>query len=154
MKVFHHQPEETMTTGKGRLTNFRLLLWGMAISVALALALVGAFHWRRGSSINRNDPYTRIPFRPGVAYDSLNVSISNTEDEPYLDTSLNLYVGAVLYRVQIGTIRPGETVTRSLHSFTNERGESLDPDAIRISELEVRARFGGYDVHKDFPPPR
>jgi hypothetical protein len=54
----------------------------------------------------------------------------------------------------IGTIRPGETIKRSLRGLTNERGESFSPGIPKTSELEVRARFGGYDVHKDFPPPR
>jgi hypothetical protein len=88
-----------------------------------------------------------------VTYESSDVIVGNTEEEPYLDTSLIIYVGATRYRMQIGTIRPGETIKRSLRGLTNERGESFSPGAPKTSELEVRARFGGYDVHKDFPPP-
>ena len=103
--------------------------------------------------MNASDHYAGIPFRPKVTYDSSGVTISNTEEGPYLDTSLNVYVGATHYGVRVGTIRPGETVKRSLRSLTNERGESFEPGSPGTSELEVRARFGRYDVHKDFPPP-
>ncbi|HKP39083.1 MAG TPA: hypothetical protein VJT71_19650 [Pyrinomonadaceae bacterium] len=95
-----------------------------------------------------------IPFRPKLTYESSNVSVTNTESEPYLDTSVHIYVDGTLYSAQIGRINPGETVTRLLSSLTNERGESFDPGSSRVSELEVRARFGRYAVHKDFPPPR
>jgi hypothetical protein len=70
-----------------------------------------------------------------------------------LNTSLNIYVGAIPYKLQIGTILPGETIRRSLRDLTNERGESFNAGTPRASQLEVRARFGGYEVHKDFPPP-
>jgi hypothetical protein len=89
-----------------------------------------------------------------VTYDSLGVTISNTEQEPYLDTRLNLYVGVTIYSVQVGTMRPGETITRSLRTFSNERGENFDPDNQKAILLEVKARFSGYDVHKDLPPPQ
>jgi hypothetical protein len=89
-----------------------------------------------------------------VTYQSLGVAVSNTEQEPYLDTRLNLYVGAIVYSVQVGTLNPGETVTRPLRAFSNEHGESFDPDSHKAILLEVRARFSGYDVHKDFPPPQ
>jgi hypothetical protein len=154
MKKIRHQPKEASSTESARLTLFRILLWGMVASIVLALALVGVLHWRRDSTTKTSDPYATIPFRPKVTYDSSDVTISNTEEEPYLDTSLNIYVEATRYRMQIGTIRPGETIKRSLRGLINERGESFNPGAPRTSELEVRARFGGYDVHKDFPPPR
>jgi hypothetical protein len=153
MKETHQQSSEASANGHAGLTIFRILLWGMAASVVLALAFVVALHWRRESKAMTSDLYNTIPFRPRVTYDSLNVTISNTEAEPYLETSLNLYVGATLYSLQIGTIRPGETITRPLRTLTNERGESFNPGMPKTSELEVRARFGGYDVHKDFPPP-
>jgi hypothetical protein len=140
------------SNGNVRLSFFRILFWGVAVSLVLALVLIATLHWRQASKTN--DPYANIPFHPKVTYDSFNVTITNTEAEPYLNTSLNLYVGAVLYSAQVGTIRPGESVTRSLRSLTNASGESFDPNTPRTSELEVRARFGGYDVHKDFPPPR
>ena len=121
--------------------------------------------WQRQSA---SDPYATLPFRPAVTYDSWNVSIRNTEQEPYLNTSLRLYVGGSLYSMQVGTIQPGATVTRSLLSLTNERGDKLNPNSVQsnsnsggstqssvqISELEVRATFRGHEVHKDFPPPK
>lgn len=76
------------------------------------------------------------------------------EAEPYVDTSLNVYIDGTLYSTQLGTVLPGRTVQRPLRSLLNERGESFDPTRAGISELEVRARFGGYAVHKDFPPPK
>jgi hypothetical protein len=102
---------------------------------------------------NTSDPYAALPFRPKVTYDSSDMTISNTEKEPYLDTSLNIYIEATRYSMQIGTIGPGETLKRSFSSLRNERGESFKPGIPRTSELEVRARFRGYDVHRDFPPP-
>lgn len=133
--------------------SLRILLWGAALSAILAMSLLVTFHWRRDSAPSTIDPYAAVPFRPRVAYDSLDVIISNTEEEPYLDTRLNLYVETVVYSVQIGALHPGETATRSLRAFTNERGESFDPATHRALLLEVRARFSGYDDHKDFPPP-
>src|SRR5436305_11193681 len=104
MKETRLQPEEASSMRNSRLTIFRLLPWGLVASIVLALSIVGVLHWRRASKTNASDPYAMIPFRPRVTYDSLNVSITNTEEEAYLNTSLNLYVGATLYSVQIGTI--------------------------------------------------
>lgn len=59
--------------------------------------------------------------------------------------------------MQIGTIRPGETVTHSLLSLTNEQGAAFNPNSVgsnQISELEIRATFRGHEVHKDFPAPK
>ena len=153
MKDARHRPEEASSNGGARLTASRIPLWVTVAFIVLASALAGLLHWRRDSTTNADDPYAGIPFRPEVTYNSSEVTISNTEGEPYLDTSLNIYVGATLYRVRVGTVRPGETVKRPLRSLTNERGESFEPGSPGTSELEVRARFGGYDVHKDFPPP-
>lgn len=153
MNETRHQTEASSPSENPRSKVWRRLLWGITILVLLAAALLGVFHWRRSPTTVTNDPYAKVPFRPRVTYDSLNVSVTNTEGEPYLDTSLNLYVGALLYSVRVGTIRPGETITCSLRSFKNERGESFDPNTTKTSELEVRARFAGYDVHKDFPAP-
>lgn len=153
MKETQQRPEEASSTRNSRSTLFRILLWGTAVTIVLASTLFGVLHWRRDSATVTSDPYATLPFRPRVTYESSDVVISNTEEEPYLETSLIIYVGATLYRMQIGTIRPGETIRRSLRSLTNERGESFSPGVPRTSELEVRARFGGYDVHKDFPPP-
>ena len=153
MKDARQRPEEASSNGDDRLTASRIPLWVTIAFIVLASALVGLLHWRRDSTTNASDPYAGIPFRPKVTYDSSEVTISNTEEEQYLDTSLNIYVGATRYRVRVGTIRPGETVKRPLRSLTNERGESFEPGSPGTSELEVRARFGGYDVHKDFPPP-
>lgn len=144
------QPQES-PTGNTRLT---ILLWAAAVSVILMLALVAALRWQRDSAPDANDPYAAVPFRPSVTYDSLNVTIRNIEEEPYFDTRLNLYVGVIVYSVQIGTMHPDETATRSLRDFTNEQGESFDPTTHKAILLEVRARFGAYDAHKDFPPPQ
>lgn len=133
---------------------FRALMFAIAGSVILAVAVVSLLHWRRQSATIPSDPYATIPFRPAVTYDSWNVSIRNTEQEPYLNTSLILYVGGTRFSAPVGTIRPGETVTRSLLSLMNEQGESFNPGSLQISELEVRANFRGYELHKDFPVPR
>jgi hypothetical protein len=153
MKETHHQHEEASSNRNARSPLFPILLWGMAVSVVLASALVGVSYWQRDSTTSTSDPYATVTFLPKVTYDSSDVTISNTQEEPYLDTSLIIYVDATLYRLQIGTIRPGETIKHSLRSLTNERGERFSLEAPRTSELEVRARFGGYDTHKDFPPP-
>jgi hypothetical protein len=142
-------PEETASTVNTRPTAFRIA----TVSIVLAAALAAALLWRRGPTTNTSDPYAAVPFRPKVTYDSSSVAVTNTEEEPYLETSLNVYVGATLYRAQVGTIRPGETVTRPLRGLTDGRGRSFEPGSPRTSELEVRARFRGHDVHRDFPPP-
>jgi hypothetical protein len=154
MKESRHQPDETSSTANTRLTISRILLWAVAVSAILALAFIVALHSRPDFTANTSDPYAALPFRPGVTYDSLDVTIINTEEEPYLDTRLNLYVGAIVYSVKLGTMHPGEKIIRSLRTFTNEHGESFDPATHKAILLEVRARFGGYDVHKDFPPPQ
>jgi hypothetical protein len=152
MKETRYQRKEASFTGIARLSFFRILIWAAVASIILASA-VAVIYWRRNIMTNESDLRTNIPFRPKVSYDSSDVTISNTEDEPYLDASLNIYVEATRYSLEIGTIGPGETIRRPLRSLTNERGESFNPGVPRTSELEVRARFGGYDVHKDFPPP-
>ncbi|MFZ0749179.1 MAG: hypothetical protein WAM70_07450 [Pyrinomonadaceae bacterium] len=132
----------------------RILLFALTASVVFAV--VSACRSHRAS-----DPYATLPFRPAVTYNSWNVSIRNTEQEPYLNTSLRIYVGGTLYSMRVGTIRPGETVTHSLLSLTNEHGDKFNPNSVgstpssvQISELEVRATFRGHEVHKDFPPPK
>jgi hypothetical protein len=132
----------------------RILILAALVSVAFVGFIVSALLWHRQSSNVASDPYATLPFRPHVTFDSGNVSILNTEQEPYLNTSLRLYVGGSLYSLQVGTIRPGETVTRSLLNLTNEKGDRFNPNAVQISELEVRANFRGHEVHKDFPPPK
>lgn len=138
------------------------------MSVAVAGFTVSAILWHRQSPNVASDPYATLPFRPAVTYDSWNVSIRNTETAPYLNTSLRIYVGGTLYSMQVGTIQPGETVTHSLLSLTNEHGNKFDPNSVgsnsgsvgaipsdvRLSELEIRASFRGHEVHKDFPPPK
>ena len=136
---------------RSRSTVSRILI-GSAVLIFLLFGAFFVIRWLRATT-PAGDPYAALPFRPRVAYDSSNVTITNTEAEPYLDTSLNVYVGGTLYSAQLGTIPPGVTVQRPLRSLTNERGESFAPNVPGISELEVRARFGGYAVHKDFPPP-
>ena len=131
----------------------RFLLWITAGTILLVSAVVFVVYWRRSSATDANDPYAPVPFHPKVIYDAVNVTVTNTEAEPYLDTSLIIYVQSTRYTTQIGTIRPGESKSFSLRSLTNERGERFHPGEPRTSELEVRARFKGYEVHKDFPPP-
>jgi hypothetical protein len=138
----------------------RILIFAVTASMVIAV-VASACRSRQQPANVTTDPYATLPFRPAVTYDSWNVSIRNTEQEPYLNTSLRLYVGGTLYSLQVGTIRPDETVTRSLLSLTNEHGDKFNanfvratPSAAQISELEVRATFRGHDVHKDFPPPK
>lgn len=152
MNETRHQRKQASSRGIGRLTLFRILVWAAVVSIVLASA-AGVLLWRRNSRTNAGDFRVAIPFRPEVTYDSSKVTIDNTEAEPYLDTSLIIYVDATRYSLKIGTIGPGETIKRPWHSLTNERGESFKPGVSKTSELEVRARFGGYEVHKDFPPP-
>ena len=123
----------------------------MAILFVLAI-FVGIRWWQEPAS-DASDLYATIPFRPKVTYDSSNITVSNTEAEPYMATSLRVYVGSTLYSLDIGTIQPRETMTSSLLSLTSGSGESFQPGLPKTSELEVRAHFGGHDVHKDFPPP-
>jgi hypothetical protein len=154
MKETRRQHEEASSNRNVRPGLFAILLWGVAASVVLASALVGVIHFlKRDAKKSTGDSYAALQFLPKVTYDSSDVTISNTQAEPYLDTSLIIYVDATPYTTQVGTVRPGETIKRPLGSLTNERGESFSPGAPRTSELEVRARFGRYDVHKDFPPP-
>jgi hypothetical protein len=125
-----------------------------AISVVFAFIITAACERQSSPKpTNDNDLYATIPFRPKVVYDASSVAVTNTEEEPYLDVILNIYVGAVLYRAHIGSIQPGETITCPLQNLINDQGESFHPGMPRTSELEVRARFRGYDDHKDFPPP-
>ena len=133
----------------------RTVLRVLIITIAGLVLAIAASACRSPRQSRRltSDPYAPLPFRPAVSYDSGNVSIRNTEQEPYLNTSVRLYVGGTLYSVPVGTIQPGETLTRSLISLTNEHGDKFNPNAAQISELEVRATFRGYEVHKDFPPP-
>lgn len=152
MKETRYQRKEASANEPGRLTLFRILLWAVVTSIILGAAL-GVFYWRRNLTTNTRDLRNSIPFHPKVTYDSADVTISNTEDEPYLDTNLNIYIESTRYSLKIGTIVPGEIIKRPWRSLTDERGESFRPGVPRTSELEVRARFGGYEVHKDFPPP-
>jgi hypothetical protein len=125
-------------------------------AVALLLSVLAIFalvRWRQSKSANNSDPQATIPFRPRVTYESGNVLVTNTETEPYFDTSVNIYVDGTLFRDELGTVNPGETKQLPLSRLTNESGERFDTGQGRISELEVRARFGGYAVHKDFPAP-
>jgi hypothetical protein len=152
MKETRYQRKEASATGLARLTLLRILLWAAVASIVLG-AVLGVFYWRRNLTTNTRDLRNTIPFHPKVTYDSSDVTISNTEDEPYLDSNLSIYVESTRYTLKIGTIVPGEIIKRPWRSLTDERGESFKPGGARTSELEVRARFGGYDVHKDFPPP-
>jgi hypothetical protein len=152
MKETRYQRKGASAAGIARRTFLRILVLAAVASIGLGTAL-DVFYWRRNLTTNTRDRRNTIPFQPRVTYDSSNVTISNTEDEPYLDTNLNIYVESTRYTLKIGTIVPGEIIKRPWRSLTDERGESFSPGVARTSELEVRARFGGYDVHKDFPPP-
>ena len=122
----------------------------MLLSLSAIFVLV---RWRQSRSAKDPDPYATIPFRPRITYESGNVLVTNTETEPYFDTSVNVYVDGTLFSDDLGTINPGETKQLPLSRLTSESGERFKTGQGRISELEVRARFGGYAVHKDFPAP-
>jgi hypothetical protein len=130
----------------------RRFIWTAAAIIVLAIGFAGVLKWRRATTAGTKPPYV-LPFHPEVTYDKSEVTIRNTEAEPYLDTSLIIYVEGTRYSAGLGTIQPGETIRRSLSILVNERGDTFRAGSPRTSELEVRARFGGYDVHKDFPPP-
>ena len=129
-------------------------MWGVA-AIALAAVVLSVFYWRQLSKATTSrELNASIPFRPAVTYHGLNVSVRNTEQEPYVNTSMILYVGGTRYSAHVGTIRPGETVTHSLLTLTNEHGASFNPNSLQISDLEVRANFRGHEMHKDFPTPK
>ena len=130
----------------------RLLVWGFVL-VALAIAGFSIVRWRQRAGPGSTSSLIGIAFHPRLTYDSEYISVTNTEGEPYLEASLNIYIDGTLYRARIGTIQPGQTVRTPLRELVNERGESFDRRRPAISELEVRAYFGGYAVHKDFKPP-
>jgi hypothetical protein len=132
---------------------FRRVVCGLAVAAVVVVALAVALRWRGPAQTVPADPYAAVPFRPRIIYDLPDVTVVNTEAEPYLDTRLTLYVGWTPYRVWVGTLRPGERVTRPLRDFVEEGGERFDAVARKAEHLEVRARMGGYEVHKDFPPP-
>lgn len=102
---------------------------------------------------SNGDLYATLPFRPGVIFESHRVTVTNTENDPYQDTRLNIYVGWTIYSAKIGMLSPGETVSRSFSEFINEKDEPFDPSVKKASHLEVRAQFRGNNDHKDFPPP-
>ena len=101
-----------------------------------------------------NDVYARVPFRPNLVCDSRGMTLANTEDAPYLDTRITIYVGWVNYTAIVGTVEPGQKVSRQFVDFANAKGEVFDPENQKGAHIEVRASFRGYDDHKDFPPPR
>jgi hypothetical protein len=152
MKEIRRQPEDAASTNNTRLTALRVCLWGLALSAIVVLTLAIASYWH-GLNRKPDDPYATLQFRPRITYNSSDVTVINTEGEPYLDTKLTLYVAAIAYSVSVGTVRPGESLTRSLSVFTDEHGNNFDPAKQKAILLEVKARMGGYDVHKDFPPP-
>jgi hypothetical protein len=133
---------------------FRRIVCGLVVAAVVAVALAVALKWRGPAQITPADPYAAVPFRPEVIYSLPDVTIINTEAEPYLDTRLTLYVGWTPYRVRVGTLRPGERATRPLRDFVEDGGDRFDPATKQAAHLEVSARMGGYEVHKDFPPPQ
>jgi hypothetical protein len=130
----------------------RVLIFGV-VFLLLGALIFAVVRWRQAATSSSRDLSSAIPFRPRVTYQSSNVLVTNTEGGPYLDASLHVYIGGDLYSAPLGTINPGETKQCPLRSLTNEKREQFNPGASGISELEVRAHFGGYAVHKDFPPP-
>ena len=137
---------------RGRLTGARILCGAVALLVSVS-AIFALVRWRQSRSAKASDPFATIPFRPRVTYEFANVRVTNTETEPYLDTTVNIYVDGTLFRAELGTINPGETKQLPLARLINESGKGFNSALGRLSELEVRARFGGYAVHKDFPAP-
>lgn len=147
-----HQSERKSLSGGSRWIARRTLVLGVVSAIVITLGLVTALRLLRNSKLANIERNAAIPFRPKVTFQTSNVTITNTEREPYVDTRLVIYVGGTLYGLEVGTVRPGESITRSMLELKNARGEGLEPGS-KTSELEVRARFGGYEVHKDFPPP-
>ncbi len=134
-----------------RLPVSRVLIFAVVL-LLLGSLIFTVVRWRQTATRSARDPSSAVPFRPRVTYQSSNVLVTNTEAEPYLDASLHVYIGGVLYSAQLGAINPGETKQCPLRNLRNENGDKFNPNASGISELEVRAHFGGYAVHKDFPP--
>ena len=126
----------------------------LIVSTAIGFAINGGCYLQHSHSNSANDLYATIPFHPKVTYENSNVVITNPEEEPYFDMSLRVYIGSTLYMAGIGTLQPGESKTCPMSSLVNSDGDSFVPGAPKTSELEIRARFRGYDDHKDFPPPR
>jgi flagellar basal body-associated protein FliL len=134
---------------RGRLIRVSILCGLVALLLAVS-AIFALVRWRQSKN---SDTHATIPFRPRVTYESADVLVTNTEAEAYVDTSVNIYVDGTLFRAELGTIKPGETKQLPLSSLTSESGQRFHSGQGRTSELEVRAHFGGYAVHKDFPPP-
>lgn len=77
----------------------------------------------------------------------------NTEEEAYFDTQLTFFVGWTKCHAQAGTIGPGQEARIPLHTFVFEDGKRFDPGTMKAKLLEVKARMGGYEVHRDLPAP-
>ena len=142
----HHQGASFVRNARSVI----FLLCGLIVSIAIFTIALR----RPDFTQTTGDPYAAVPFRPRVTYNLPDVSVMNTETESYLETRLTIYVGANTYRVWVGNLAPGETATRRLRDFTGERGDSFNLATQKADLLEVRARMGGYEVHKDIPPPR
>lgn len=155
MKQDRRHADETSPV-RNALPGFsRTLLWGLvAAATAVAFAVAVAIYWRSAPP-HEDDRYAdTLPFRPKVAYSGADVTVTNAGGQPYLDTQLTLFVGWTACHARLGTIPPGEKMSIPLRAFMYEDGTRFDPDATKAKLLEVRARMGGYEVHRDLPPPQ
>lgn len=131
----------------------RRTVWALCAAGFAALAVVVALQWR-GGRLWPEDPYDDpLPFRPRVSYRGADVIVSNPGGEPYAETELTLFVGRTSCRTRVGRVAPGETVSVPLRDFTYDDGSRFDRDATKASLLEIKARMGGQEVHRDLPPP-
>jgi hypothetical protein len=122
-------------------------------AAALAAAVLVALQWRV-EPLLPEDPYRdALPFRPRVSYRGAEVIVSNPGSETYAETELTLFAGWTSCRAWVGAVPAGETVRVPLHEFKYEDGSRFDPDAGRARLLEIKARMGGREVHRDLPPP-
>jgi hypothetical protein len=131
-----------------------VLLKAVVLSGVLVLA-VGVALYSRSASTHVGDSYDdNLPFRPRIVYSSSDITVVNTETEPYYEVQLTLFVGWTACRVMLGTINSGSQVSIPLTEFKYDDGTFFDPISSRAKLLEVRARLKGQDVHRDLPPPR
>ena len=122
--------------------------------LGIAALMVGAAALACSQRAEPGNSSSALPFQPQAIFEGSNLTITNPESDPYVDTSLRIYVGSTLFTASIGTLAPGESKAISWERLLSENGEQFRPGQPRTSDLEVRARFRGNDDHKDFPPPK
>jgi hypothetical protein len=127
---------------------------GVAIFVVLTIAIAVGLFWRNGVSHVVDSYSDTLPFRPKIIYSGSDITVTNTGEEPYLDTQLTLFVGWTTCHASLGTISPGSSASVSFSAFVYEDGKHFEPTISRAKLLEVRARMNGYEVHRDLPPPK